>query len=63
MKGAGGIIIVQKCDTATNRDMPMSAIQTGFVDSVLNIENIAGEIVRIARNVEAENLKAEVEAL
>ena len=41
----------------------MSAIQTGFVDSVLNIENIAGEIVRIARNVEAENLKAEVEAL
>jgi chemotaxis response regulator CheB len=47
LKGAGGIIIVQQCDTATNQDMPRSAIQTGCVDFVLPVGNIGAEIARI----------------
>ena len=46
---AGGITIAQKLDTATQPDMPESAINTGCIDFVLSPEGIAREIVRIAR--------------
>lgn len=45
----GGITIAQKLDTAGQPDMPESAIATGCIDFVLSPENIAQEIVRIAR--------------
>ena len=48
IKGAGGITIAQKLDTATESDMPESAIATGCIDFVLSPEDIAQEIVRIA---------------
>ncbi|HWR73697.1 MAG TPA: chemotaxis protein CheB [Nitrospirota bacterium] len=45
----GGITIAQKLETAGQPDMPESAIATGCIDFVLSPENIAQEIVRIAR--------------
>jgi len=45
----GGITIAQKPDTAGQPDMPESAIESGCIDFVLSPENIAQEIVRIAR--------------
>jgi len=52
IKEVGGITIAQKLSTATQPDMPESAIDTGCIDFVLSPEDIAKEIVRIA-NVEA----------
>ena len=49
IKEAGGITIAQKLSTATQPDMPESAIDTGCIDFVLSPEDIAKEIVRIAR--------------
>ena len=49
IKEVGGITIAQKLDTATQPDMPESAIDTGCIDFVLSPEDIAREIVRIAR--------------
>jgi chemotaxis response regulator CheB len=49
IKEAGGITIAQKPDTAVQPDMPESAIASGCIDYVLSPENIAKEIVRIAR--------------
>lgn len=49
IKEAGGITIAQKLDTAKQPDMPESAIASGCVDFVLSPEDIAKEIVRIAR--------------
>ena len=49
IKEVGGITIAQKPDTATQPDMPQSAIASGCIDSILSPENIAQEIVRIAR--------------
>lgn len=49
IKQAGGITIAQKLDTASQPDMPESAIASGCVDLVLSPEAIAQEIVRIAR--------------
>jgi chemotaxis response regulator CheB len=49
IKKAGGITIAQKLDTAVQPDMPESAIESGYVDLVLSPEDIAQEIVRIAR--------------
>jgi len=49
IKEAGGITIAQKPDTAGQPDMPGSAIASGCIDFVLSPEDIAGEIVRIAR--------------
>jgi two-component system, chemotaxis family, protein-glutamate methylesterase/glutaminase len=46
---AGGITIAQKLETAAQPDMPESAISTGCIDFVLSPEDIAQEIVRIAR--------------
>ena len=49
IKEVGGITIAQKLDTAGQPDMPGSAIATGCIDFVLSPEEIAQEIVRIAR--------------
>ncbi len=48
----GGITIAQKLDTAIQPDMPETAIASGYIDFVLSPENIAQEIVRIARSDE-----------
>ena len=52
IKGVGGITIAQKLSTASQPEMPQSAIDTGCIDFVLSPEDIALEIRRIA-NVEA----------
>ena len=44
-----GITIAQKLDTASQPDMPESAIDTGCIDFVLSPEGIGREIVRIAQ--------------
>ena len=49
IKEVGGITIAQKLDTARQPDMPESAIESGCIDFVLAPEDIAREIVRIAR--------------
>lgn len=49
IKEVGGITIAQKPDTAGQPDMPESAIESGCIDFVLSPEDIAKEIVRIAR--------------
>ncbi len=48
IKDAGGITIAQLPDTASQRDMPDSAIASGCIDYILSPENIAREIIRIA---------------
>jgi two-component system chemotaxis response regulator CheB len=50
IKEVGGITIAQKLTTAIQPDMPGSAIASGCVDFVLAPEEIADEIVRIARS-------------
>ena len=49
IKDVGGITIAQKLETAKHPDMPESAIESGCIDFVLSPENIAQEIIRIAR--------------
>ena len=49
IKEIGGITIAQKLSTASQPDMPESAIASGCIDFVLSPEEIAKEIVRIAR--------------
>jgi chemotaxis response regulator CheB len=49
IKDAGGITIAQKPQTATQPDMPESAISSGCIDHVLSPEDIALAIIRIAR--------------
>jgi len=51
IKEVGGITIAQKLDTASQPDMPESAIASGCIDFVLSPEDIAKEIVRIAQEV------------
>jgi two-component system chemotaxis response regulator CheB len=48
IKEVGGITIAQKPDTASQPDMPESAIDSGCIDFILSPENIAKEIVRLA---------------
>ena len=55
IKEVGGITIAQKPNTATQPDMPESAIASGCIDFVLSPENIAQEIVRIARGDNNQN--------
>ena len=45
----GGITIAQKLSTASQPDMPESAIASGCVDFVLSPEGIAVEIAKIAK--------------
>jgi chemotaxis response regulator CheB len=47
IKGVGGTTIAQKPDTASQPDMPESAIASGCIDFVLSPEDIAREIKRI----------------
>jgi chemotaxis response regulator CheB len=47
IKEVGGITIAQKLDTATQPDMPQSAIASGYIDLVLSPEDIALEIQRM----------------
>lgn len=49
IKETGGITIAQKLSTAKQPDMPESAIASGCIDFILSPEDIAREIVRIAR--------------
>ncbi len=49
IREAGGISIAQKLSTALQPDMPESAIESGCIDYVLSPEDIAKQIVRIAR--------------
>ena len=49
IKEIGGITIAQELSTAKQPDMPESAIASGCIDFILSPEEIAGEIVRIAR--------------
>ncbi len=48
IKDVGGITIAQKPDTASEPDMPESAIASGCIDFVLSPEKIAGKIAEIA---------------
>jgi len=48
IKEAGGTTIAQKLDTATQPDMPESAIASGCIDFILSPEDIAGKIVELA---------------
>ncbi len=49
IKEVGGITIAQTLDTARQPDMPESAIASGCIDFILAPEDIAREIVRVAR--------------
>ena len=49
IKEVGGITIAQKPETAGQSDMPESAIASGCVDFILSPEDIAKQIVIIAR--------------
>jgi chemotaxis response regulator CheB len=49
IKEVGGTTIAQKPDTAGQPDMPESAIASGYIDFILSPEDIAKEIIRIAR--------------
>ena len=48
IKQVGGITIAQQLETASQPDMPKSAIASGCIDFILSPEDIAKEIVRIA---------------
>ncbi|MEV0322698.1 chemotaxis protein CheB [Streptomyces sp. NPDC050658] len=49
VKAHGGTVIVQDPDTADFQGMPRSAINTGLVDLVLHLEDIAPAIARLVR--------------
>jgi two-component system chemotaxis response regulator CheB len=49
IKEVGGITIAQKPETAGQPDMPESAIASGCIDFILSPEDIAKQIVKIAR--------------
>jgi len=49
IREVGGITIAQSLDTATQDDMPRSAIASGCVDFVLSPEEIADAIVRLVQ--------------
>jgi two-component system chemotaxis response regulator CheB len=50
IRDVGGITIAQKLSTASQPDMPESAIASGCIDFVLSPEDIAKKIVEIARS-------------
>jgi chemotaxis response regulator CheB len=52
IKEVGGITIAQKPDTASQPDMPMSAIASGCIDFVLSPEDISKKIKRIAQTID-----------
>jgi chemotaxis response regulator CheB len=48
IREVGGITIAQLPDTAKQPDMPVSAIETGYIDFILSPEAIAAKIGEIA---------------
>ena len=56
IKETGGITIAQKPETASQPDMPESAIDSGYIDFILSPEDIAKKIVEI---VHAKPIKPE----
>jgi len=54
----GGITIAQKLDTATQPEMPESAIQSGCIDFILSPEDIARKIVALARTTRDQGASA-----
>ncbi len=48
IRAVGGITIAQKLSTASQPDMPQSAIDSGCIDFILSPEEIATQIIRIA---------------
>ena len=53
IKEVGGITIAQKPETATQPDMPESAIASGCIDYILSPEDIASQIIKIANAVKS----------
>ena len=49
IQAVGGITIAQTMDSAQQPEMPQSAVASGCIDFVLSPEDIAAQIVRIAR--------------
>lgn len=49
VRAAGGVAIVQDPKTADSPEMPAAAIASGAVDTVLPLDDIAGELMRRAR--------------
>ncbi len=52
IKAEGGITIAQSPDSSKYDGMPLSAINTGKVDLVVSIENLASEIERISKTLD-----------
>ncbi len=50
VRAVGGITIAQKPETAIEQDMPISAIESGCIDFILSPEDIAKEIIKIAKH-------------
>ncbi len=50
IRNIGGTTIAQMPDTASQPDMPESAIDTGCIDFILSPENIAAQIRKIAQS-------------
>jgi len=50
IKETGGITIAQKPETASQPDMPESAIASGYIDFVLSPEDIAKKIIQTVTN-------------
>ena len=57
IKEVGGITIAQKPETASQPEMPESAIASGCIDFVLSPEEIANEIVLLAKEEQNQNLQ------
>ena len=53
IKEVGGITIAQKPETASQPDMPETAIASGCIDYILSPENIAAQIIKIAHAVKS----------
>jgi len=55
IKEVGGITIAQKPETASQPDMPESAIASGCIDYILSPEDIAQRIIKITHSDKVEN--------
>ena len=55
IKEVGGITIAQKPETASQPDMPESAIASGCIDYILSPEDIAQQIIKIAHSDKVTN--------
>src|SRR5207248_2674806 len=49
IKGRGGVVVAQSPESAKFDSMPRSAIEAGFVDSVLPPAELAMEVARLCR--------------